>query len=128
MRISFLVLLAFAALSLIGCNGTLAPAGIYHGDKTLYVAESTLPASYAVVDAFLKWELASRATLPVNVTAFADNLRRNYPQWNDSATALVEAYKANPTPDNKLNAEKALALISTAVAQAATYLAQPSAN
>jgi hypothetical protein len=125
MRNSILALLTFAVLALTGCNATLDPTGVYHGDKSLEVAEATLPASYAVIDAFLKWEMTNRALVSPEVTAFADSLRRQYPQWNDTAVALIEAYKANPTPDNRLNAQKALTLISAAVAQAATYLAQP---
>jgi hypothetical protein len=121
-RLIFILLLP--AVLLGGCVGHLDPAGLYHGDQNLYVAHQTITTSYTVLDAFLKFELANRNTLKATpeVTRLADDIRLHAKGWWTSAEALTDAYAANPTPDNAVSLNKAIAVIQTALDQATKYL------
>lgn len=133
LRVQISVLLASLFLSVAlfspGCAGNvkLDPAGEYHGDTFLYQTDIAITSSYAVLDTFVTWEYTNRPLLSKQsgVTKFADSIRKDAKHWFDSAHALRATYAAQPTPENKINLQKALALIQTALTQAATYMAVP---
>lgn len=126
-------LLAFLFVACIACILTttqfgcraLAPGGVYDGQKVLYEAETTIPASYQLVNTFLEWEEANRELLQANpgVTGAADRLRRDYPKWYDTANAMRDAFIAAPSGDTEANLKKSLALLRAALNEAAKYMA-----
>lgn len=106
-----------------GCgNSTLAPAGLYHGDKTLYAAEKATTSAYKEFQTFVKWEAEWRAVLPVEVSRSADVVRANAKKWIDSAGALRDAYVRTPTAENKDKLELTLNIIDTALREAVKYM------
>lgn len=128
-RILLAPLLLAVALFAPGCqsNAKLDSAGAYHGDQFLYQSHVALTSAYAVLDAFVNWEYTNRALLKNEpaITKAADHVRANAKRWFASAHALLGAYEANPTPDNKVNAQKALAVIQASLAESAAYMAIP---
>lgn len=102
-----------------GCRA-LAPGGVYNGDKVLAQSELAISTSHDVASAFLKWEKANRSVLPQEVKQFAFNLRRDYPQWHATAYAVRDSYVAGGSDATAL--QKAIAVLQTAVAQAAGYM------
>lgn len=116
--------LACASLMFTGCGTTTLQSGGAYTDKTLYTADQTITTSYTVFDTFLKWELTNRAALASvpEVTKFADSIRVNAQKWFSTAEALRDTYAANPTGTNANNLNAAVALISTALAQASQYI------
>lgn len=119
-----LVLLCGAlALGATGCRN-LAPDGVYKGDKVLLEAEAAIVTSYELVDTFLKWEKDNRALLAQwpEIKKGADSLRRQFPAWHRTANNLRDVYVANPSGTNAQNLSKALALLRTALAEAAMYM------
>jgi hypothetical protein len=114
-----IIILAFA-LALTGC-GTLDPSGPYAGDKTLYQADQTIATSYAVLDSFLQWEKHVGRSKP-DVHALAEQIRREGPNWFRSATAIRDAYAAEPTPEKRKSLQSALAILQTALNEASVYL------
>jgi hypothetical protein len=125
-------LLALATICFVGpagCNkSTLAPAGVYQGDKILYNADKAITTTYKQFDTFLKWELQYRSVLPVEVSRAADTIRLNAKKWIDSASALRDAYAAQPNPANRDKLQLALDLIDTAFDEAVKYMAANQAN
>jgi hypothetical protein len=113
-------------LLLLGCQTNLVPDGIYDGDVALYRAESTIVSSYELMDNFLLWEYENRASMASmpEVKEAADVIRANGEEWIDTAIALVEAYKLNPTKENQINLNQAVAVIQTALTEAAKYMNQ----
>lgn len=111
-------------IALAGCANHLDSTGPYHGDQALYAAHQTITASYTVLDAFLKFELANREALKgtPEVTKLADDIRLHARDWWATAEALTDAYAANPTPANAVNLNKAIAIIQAALDQATKYL------
>ena len=105
-----------------GCQTTLAP-GPYAGNAALYATDSVVTASFGVLDAFMAFQHANRASLPSDVNAFADRVRRDAPQWAKSILALRDVYAATPTAENRLALDRVLKLLREAVVQASTYLA-----
>lgn len=120
-----LFLLPLIAIAIGGC-GTLDKAGVYQGDQTLYTAELVIVTSKDVVQTFVTWELQNRAALArtPEVTKAADFLRRNFPKWKKSADALHDAYKLDPSTPNKTALENALAVLRTALTEAAGYMSR----
>lgn len=125
-------LIGLAMLCIVGPVGcgktTLAPAGVYQGDKVLYNAEKTITTSYRLFDSFLKWELQYRSILPVEVSRAADTIRLNAKKWITSAGNIRDAYAANPTAENRDKLKLALDLIDTALSEATVYMANNQAN
>jgi hypothetical protein len=105
-----------------GC-GTLDPAGPYHGDKVLYQTDGAITSSYELMHSFVAWELRNRAGLAgqPEITRAADNIRRHAKQWIGTATALRDAYAANPGPEHRA-LDQALAVLNEAAKQSAAYL------
>ena len=118
-----LVVAAGLGLALLTGCGTLDPAGVYHGDKTLYAADQVLADAYDALHGFVQWEYDNRAALAGQpaIRLAADRVRAQAPQWFHSALALRDAYAANPTAPNQDALTSALAVIQAAVSQAAAW-------
>jgi len=112
-----------------GC-GTLAPQGVYQGDKFLYDADLAITTGYEVMHRFVKWEYENRAVLKETpeIKKAADRVRAGAPEWIASAIKLRDAYKANPTEENRTAFQKALDTIRQAVREATGYLASREMN
>ncbi len=103
-----------------GC-ATVAKDGAYRGDKALLAADSSMVASFSVIESFLRYERANRATLPPKTTEEADYFRANARKWRDSYFAMRDAYAVDPSQGNRSAMEKALALIVSGATQAQLY-------
>lgn len=123
------ILLLILALCLAGCTNTqLAPAGPYAGNSALYVTDQSIDASYRVLDVFLSFELANRATLSQDVRTFANKIRRDAPEWNRRILALRDVYAMSPTRENKASLDTVLKLLREALTQASAYLVEKPAT
>ena len=125
-KLGFVAGLIILAISLSifsgsGCKTTLDPAGVYQGDQMLYLAEKAVTTAYGTFHDYVSWELKYRALLPVEVSRSADFVRLNAKKWTDSASALRDAYVANPTKDTRDNLGSVLSLIDAALSEAAKY-------
>lgn len=125
MKYLFLLAFSFAvSVAYVGCaGGTLAPSGPYT-NKALYVTDQSIDASYRVLDVFLSFELANRATLSQDVRTFANKLRREAPEWNRRILALRDVYAMAPTAANKASLDTVLKLLREALTQASAYLVE----
>lgn len=119
------ILLLFFMAVMAGC-GTLAPDGPYKSDKTLYAADKAITESYDVMHTFVLWEYRNRATLAKwpEIKKSADTVRAGAQGWIESAIRLRDVYAANPTENNKLSLDKALAILSQAIAEVSTQMAK----
>lgn len=123
-NIVYTILLAFC-LSLIACTSTkLAPGGVYQGDTVLYDIDYSIDMPSAFLHLFVKWEYDNRALLAKKpeITKAADEIRKNAPKWEQTAVAMRDAYKRNPTDDNKSALEASLAVLRQATLEAAKYI------
>lgn len=96
-------------------------------DPVVVNAERTIPSAHDVINAFLKTEAENHATIKANtpqISAYANYIRANFPHWNSTAWATLDAYQQNRTAQNKANLATALAVLAQAVSQAQTYLTQ----
>lgn len=112
-----------------GCGRTtLAPAGVYQGDKTLYAAEKAITSTYKEFQTFVKWESQWRTVLPAEVSQSADRVRLGAKKWIDTASELRDAYVRTPTTENKDKLQLALNIIDAALREAAKYMNDNKAN
>jgi len=117
-----LTLLVGVPCTQTGC-GTLAPSGVYQGDKTLYDADFAIAGSYDLLHSFVTWEFKNRealTTMPA-VKEYADKVRAGARQWVTSAIACRDAYAASPSAENRTNLQKAIAVLREAVVQGTKY-------
>jgi hypothetical protein len=120
---SLLLVCAFMCVAATGCNKTtLAPDGIYQGDKTLYQAENAINTAHENFVEFYRWEKQYRDILPVEVSRAADYMRQNEQQWIGTANALHDAYEKTPTAENKDKLALSVNLLQTALHEAAAYM------
>lgn len=107
-----------------GC-GSLSPDGPYAGDEILYTADQTIVTSYDLLHTFVTWEYENRAALASQpeIKRAADHVRANAPQWIASASALREAYAANPTPETRRSLQGAIGVLRAALTEAVRYMA-----
>lgn len=118
-------LLALLLLTGNGCvRGTLAPAGVYQSDSFLYQTDFTISGSYTTIREFLKWEKENRGLVPIEITQYADRLRKGTPQWVGSAMALRDAYSFSPSAANRTALQQALDVLRQAVTESTKYLMQ----
>lgn len=120
-----LLLVGFALVFMTGCPSTqLAPEGVYQGQIGAYKADSTINTAYALMDNFLKWEYENRQVFAgtPEVKKFADNIRANGRQWISTAITLNEAYKLDPTEENRSALDAALDIIDAALSEATKYM------
>lgn len=78
-----LLLTAFSAVLLAGCQTKLDPGGVYNSDTFLYNADKTLSVAKAGLQQFVEWEFKNRATITntwPQVTVAADKVREQAPQ------------------------------------------------
>lgn len=124
--------LALPLALLLGACGALniAPDGPYgrvaveQGEtvaRNLIGIDRTITGTRSLIETFLQWELANRATLDTGVKRFADNLRDEAPKALQSATALRDAYRLNPTKQNRSQAEAALDVLDKLLLELAKY-------
>jgi hypothetical protein len=129
MKYITLILFAFVGLFVLpACKtATLDQSGVYKGDTFLYQTDQTIGTVFNFFQTYVSWEYNNRAILSARpeVKQSADYIRTNVKQWRDSSLALRDAYAANPTPDNKVNLQKLLAVLQTALVQASAYIAAP---
>jgi hypothetical protein len=133
-----LMLLAVCALPIVdtGCRAHLAPGGEYSQVDTngvsqpltgLYTTDVSINASKTVLQGFLQWELSNRPLVQAqwpDVTKYAIKLSNDAPKWLQSAVRLRDAYKANPTAENKSAFDAAMDVLNQAVTEAQRYFAQ----
>lgn len=118
-------LLALLLLTGNGCvRGTLAPNGVYVGDAFLYQTDFTISGAHTTIREFLKWEKDNRGLIPIEITQYADSIRRGAPQWFGSAVALRDAYSLNPSAANRTALQQALDVLRQAVTESTKYLVQ----
>jgi hypothetical protein len=119
--------LLFAAILLfpaIGCHKvTLAPNGPYKNVE-LFKLDSAAQTSCEIIEAFLRWEKAYRATLPHDVTNAAGVLRQNTPKGYASYLKVRDAYEAAPATNTWQAVQTALQILSAASLEASTWLNQ----
>lgn len=121
--------LPLALVLLAGCR-SLAPDGVYQGDKFVYNAELGIVTAQDLLHTYVKWEYQNRAALASTpaIKQSADAVRANGKKWIQSAINLTEAYKANPTTENKDALVKALAILRAAMTEASSYMIRTTGN
>jgi type IV secretory pathway TrbF-like protein len=85
------------------------------------VAEKTIQSSMLTIKAFLKWEHANAATMPPDVTRFANKLRVETPDAYRVSQAVLRAYKSNRSPEQKVLLDTWVATMSELATQASKY-------
>lgn len=108
--------LSFAAalVAFSGCQTRVIDAGgVYQNDAFYFQSEHTIVTTYLAVDRLLKFETANRATLSEDVRRVADRLRETAPDVLRAAELTVQAYKQNPTGENRDRVQSALVAVST---------------
>ena len=118
-----LLTLAISLVFTQGCR-KLAPGGVYNEDQVLYNADVTLLESYDLLHTFVKWEYDNRGafnSIP-GIKKAADAIRRDAPGWFASAQRLRDAYKADPSQQNKDALTTALKVIRQAMSEASAYM------
>lgn len=125
-RFALVGALLAGALCLSACSSAnLAKDGAYNGDKTLYDADVGVATAYDVIDLFLSYDLANKATVSAATHALAEKLRAEAPGYFRSYTAIRQAYVSEPTPENRLKLTGALAVLTAAVAEARAHMVTP---
>lgn len=125
-----LMVLLVPLFGLSACATRLAPGGVYNGDTFLYNADKTITSSYDVLHTFVKWEHDNRASLAKwpEIKRTADTVRVNADKWISSATALREAYAAEPSATNKEKLTTSLRVLRAALAESTRYLQEHQAH
>lgn len=126
-NLSSTVLLALLLPLFAGCSGcgTLAPGGVYSGDKVLYDADFAIGSSYELLHAFVLFEYNNREALKgtPEVKQFADKVRLGARSWITSAIAVRDRYAAEPSVENRASLLNAIKTLREAVLQATRYQA-----
>lgn len=129
LKLLALALLLTATVPLMQGCGTLAPNGVYQGDKYLYDADMVIATSYDSVHTFVKWEYDNRdalKTLP-QIKEYANYLRGNYPVWHRAAVSARNVYLGAKTSVNKDALDLTLNILRNAMAEAQKWLASGAA-
>lgn len=124
-------ILAFLALLLtIGPSGcsktTLAPGGAY-SDVTVYQADKTINSAYDIMHDFVAWERKHRAVLAAypDIGKSAQHIRDNARSYQESAQAMLDAYKKDPSAGNKSALQTSLTMLQAALVESQKYLSVP---
>lgn len=122
-QLLFLIPIILLGLAFSGC-AKLAKDGPYHGDQVLFEADRAITATFDVLKSFVKWEHENRSLLAgtPEIKRAADKVRLNAKRWRDSAIALRDAYRSDPTAENKQYLEAALDILQTAAVEASAYM------
>lgn len=91
-------------------------------DPFVVEAEADLRTAFHVVDGFLAWEQANRAGLSPEVTALANQLRRDFPGYLDSAERVLATYKRARDPASKVQVNTWLVTVNSAMLAALEHL------
>lgn len=128
-KLHLLALVSLTAFLFSGC-ASLSPDGPYKGDEYLYRSQETIVNAHKTLHAFLKVEHDNHAMLKKypEVGKYADFIRDNEPRWIGSAKALVAAYKANPSAENKTALDATTDILAAAISQAAQYISMAQDN
>jgi hypothetical protein len=116
----------------------LLPALMFGGSIGLTSCATTFTgkseqATQLTADVFNAFVTAERQLNPLPVSAavkatplhqYAEVIRRNGVNWLQTAEALTDAYRLNPTSANETALQQALAVVAAALAQSQIYLAQ----
>lgn len=107
-----------------GCKTTLEEGGAHQGDAILFRSEQAIVETKDAMDTFLKWEHDNAAVLQQwpEIKKYADTVRVDGRVWLESAMALRDTYKANPTDENGAKLQTSLALLRTMLAEIAIHL------
>ena len=118
-----------ALLLMAGCktNDTVQPGS----DPIVVNAQATMKLARATFDMIEKSEYdaypafkAANPSAAAAVRAFVNNLRANETKWLRTAYNLTEAYRTAPSEGAYRDLNKALAVLSAAIAESNTYLSQ----
>ena len=110
--LSFLTCFLLVASPFAVLHTGCAPAGAVTGDPVVVNSERTIGLAFDTIDGFLRWEKANRAVVPPKVHAAAQSLRREAPDAFRNARAVLRAYKANRSPEQKVLLDTWLATLS----------------
>ena len=91
----FLLFVGLLLIGVFGCRTQLDPAGVYHGDKFLFLADKTIGDAGDSLNQFVTWELQNRARLTNklhSITVAADAIRVNSPLWFTNAVNARNVY------------------------------------
>lgn len=113
------------ALLLASCS-TILPGN----DPVVVNAERAITTARATFDLVEKTEYdtypalkAVNPSVAVEIRTFVNKVRASRQKWEQSATDLKNAYKKNRNADNKASLDTGLAVLTSATAQAVTYIA-----
>lgn len=124
MKTRLLPLLSLLALLTLsnGCKSILPG-----NDPVVVRAQQTEQIAFTTFDTYVHIEDKYRSTLWAVSHDFkrvADKIRIGAPGWFKSFDAVLDAYKANRTSDNKANLAAGLAALEQSVIEAQSYLAR----
>lgn len=122
--INSLAILATLALLATACQTRLDPAGPYHGDALLWEVDGVIVNGHDALQAFVTWEEDNRPALAAvpSIKLLADRIVAQGPSWFSTALALRDAYKANPSAENKTALDLGTSLLRASIKEALTYL------
>ena len=109
-----LTILFCIAMAFAGCETTVAPGA----DPVVVHAEQSLAVARHALDTFVQYDHAHRASVPREVHAFAESVRKEAPAKFRAATAILDAYQANRSPENKATLETYVAALLALAEQA----------
>lgn len=118
-------LLLLGLFSLGGCaSRPLEPGGVYNGDQVLYEADNAIVTGHQQCQDFIDWVDRNKAALAAypQVTQLADRIYNEGPKWFASANALRDAYKSDPTAENKSALNLSIDIIRSVMREASKYL------
>ena len=111
----FAIVLFSLAMLFAGCSGfTVAPGA----DPVVVHAEQSLATSRDILDSFVQYDYSHRKSIPENVHTMAEAIRRGAPAKYRAAIAILDAYKANRSPENKASLDSYMAALEALAAQA----------
>jgi hypothetical protein len=109
------------ALFLISCGTTSVGSDpvVVNAEKATAIAVDTFDTAFKV-----EATLRQQGKVPDQINTYFNYARRNAPQWIATARAMTETYKNNRSSTNKANLQTATSVLTEAVAQINSYLAQ----
>lgn len=110
--LSFLTCFLLVASPFVILSTGCAPAGAVTGDPVVVNSERAIGIAFDTIDGFLRWEKSNRSVVPPKVHAAAQSLRREAPDAFRNARAVLRAYKANRSPEQKALLDTWLATLS----------------
>ena len=119
------VWIAISGIALLGsgCHA-LSPTGVYKSDQVIYTVELMQPTAHEIIGTFLRWEMNNAPVLKrwPEIHKSAEKMRNNAAAWFQTVNNLHDAYKLNPSKENKDKLSQALAVIQAALLEANGYM------